>query len=113
LQLHELRFAEGSPIGGTKKKKHSALRSFEGLVGLLMAELIGQNKRWSWLADFQANRWRNLLVVGRVFLPTGKTKDSEKEKDGNRSFHFGSKFRFVACRAARAQRRQAEHMQGG
>jgi len=59
-----------------------------------MAELIGQNKRWSWLADFQTNRWRNLLVVGRAFLPIGKTKDPEKEKDGNGNLHFGSQIPF-------------------
>src|SRR5258708_4194805 len=59
-----------------------------------MAELIGQNKRWSWLADLQANRRRNLLVVERAFLLTGKTKDSEKDKGGNRNLHFGSRIPF-------------------
>ena len=41
LQLHELRFAEGSPVGRTEEKKNRAVRSFKRLVGLLMPELIG------------------------------------------------------------------------
>jgi hypothetical protein len=41
LQLHELRFAEGSPVGRTEEEKNSAVRSFKRLVGLLMPELIG------------------------------------------------------------------------
>jgi hypothetical protein len=98
LQLHELRFAERSPIGGTKKKKDSALRPFKGLVRLFMAELIGQSKCRSLLTDLQANRRRNRLMGGRAFLRAGKTKKSDKENDGNGNLHFGSKFRFVACR---------------
>src|SRR5271155_2918147 len=38
LQLHELRFAEGSPVGRTEEEKNSAVRSFKRLVGLLMPE---------------------------------------------------------------------------
>jgi hypothetical protein len=44
LQLHELRFAEGSPVGRAEEKEHCAIRPLERLVGLIMAELIGQNK---------------------------------------------------------------------
>ena len=40
LQLHELRFAEGSPVGRTEEKENSAVRSLKRLVGLYMAELI-------------------------------------------------------------------------
>jgi hypothetical protein len=95
LQLHELRFAKGSPIGGTEEKENRTLRTFQCLVGLLMAELIGQSKCRRVLADFQAQRWRNGLIGGRIFLPTSKTKQSEKEKYGNRDFHFCSKLEFV------------------
>jgi hypothetical protein len=40
LQLHELRLAEGSPVGGAEEQDDGALRSFERLVGVLMTELI-------------------------------------------------------------------------
>src|SRR5437763_8912204 len=56
LQLHELRFAEGSPIRRAEEKKNCALRTLQSLVGLSSAELIGLAKRRSVLADFQANR---------------------------------------------------------
>jgi len=101
LQLHELRFAEGSPIGGAKKQKDSALRPFEGLVGLCMAELIGKSERRRRLTDLQANRRRNRPIGWRAFLPNGKTEESGKEEDGNRNFHFGSRFRF-RCLPVRA-----------
>jgi hypothetical protein len=39
------RFRQAQPIGRTEKEKDSALRPFEGLAGLFMAELIGQSKR--------------------------------------------------------------------
>jgi hypothetical protein len=107
LQLHELRFAEGSPIGRTKKKKDSALRPFEGLVGLFMAELIEEGKRRSRSTDLQANRRRNCVIGGRVFLPARKSKESDKEKDGDRDSHFGSIFGFVAYRCPPAQLRQS------
>jgi hypothetical protein len=107
LQLHELRFAEGSPIGGTKKKKDSALRPFEGLIGLFMAELIGESERRSRLTDLQANRRSNCVITRRFFLPTGKTKESDKKKDSNRNFHSGSKFGFV--RSTRADEATSKH----
>ena len=44
LQLHELRFAEGSPVGRTEEEENSALRSLERLVGLFMTKLIGERK---------------------------------------------------------------------
>ena len=64
LQLHELRFAEGSPVGRAEEKEYCAIRPLERLVGLHMAELIGQNKSRCWLADFQADRWSNSLISG-------------------------------------------------
>jgi hypothetical protein len=87
-QLHELRFAKWSPIGGAEEKENRTLPTFQCLVGLLMAELIGQNKCWRVLADFQAKRGRNGLIGWRVFLNTSKAKQSEKEKNSNRNFHF-------------------------
>jgi len=41
LQLHELRFAEGSPVSRTEEKEDSAVRPLERLVGLFMTELVG------------------------------------------------------------------------
>ena len=45
LQLHELRFAERSPIGGAHKEKNCSVRSSQLLDGLLMTKLIAQSKR--------------------------------------------------------------------
>jgi hypothetical protein len=92
LQLHELRFAEGSPIGGAEEKENRTLRTFQCFVGLFVAELIGQSKCRRLLADLQAKRGRNGLIGGRVFSPTRKAKQSKKEKYGHRNFHF--KFAF-------------------
>jgi len=79
LQLHELRFAEGSPVGRTEEKEDSAVRPFERLVGLLTTELIGQNKGRGLLAGLQANRRCNGLISGWFFLPTRKTEQSDNE----------------------------------
>jgi len=40
LQLHELRLAEGSPIGRAEEKEDGALWPLERLAGVFMAELI-------------------------------------------------------------------------
>ncbi len=40
LQLHELRFAEGSPVGGPEEEQNRTVRSLQCFVGLLMAKLI-------------------------------------------------------------------------
>jgi hypothetical protein len=44
LQLHELRFAKGSPVGGTEKEKHRSIRSFQCLIRLLVAKLVLRGK---------------------------------------------------------------------
>ena len=44
LQLHELRFAEGSPIRGTEEEKNSAVRALERLIGLFVAKLVAQGQ---------------------------------------------------------------------
>jgi len=99
LQPHELRFAEGSPIGGTKKKKDSALRPFESLVGLFMVELIGESERRSRLTDLQANRQSNCMIIGGFFLPTGKTKESDKKGwQSQLSFWLQIPFRSIDAR---------------
>jgi len=41
LQLHELCFAEGSPISGAEEKQNRALGAFQRVVGLFVTELIG------------------------------------------------------------------------
>jgi hypothetical protein len=95
-QLHELRFAEGSPIGGAEEKDNRTLRTFQCLVGLFPAELIGKNKCRSLLSNLQAHGRSNGVVGRWVFLPTRKTKDSNKEKHGNHNFHFCPRFGLVA-----------------
>src|SRR5258706_12631334 len=73
-----------------------------------MAELIGKSERRRRLTDLQANRRRNRAIGRRAFLPTGITEESGKEEDGHRDLHFGSRFGFVTCCCATAQRR-AKH----
>ena len=55
LQVHELRFAEGSPIGGAEEKKHRAIRPLQRLDGLLMTKLIARCNRCI-LSHLQADR---------------------------------------------------------
>ena len=83
LQLHELRLAEGTPIGGAEKEEDRALRSLERLVGVCMTELIGESKSWRLLTDLQANRKRKRVIGGRVFLTIHRSAQSRKEKDSN------------------------------
>ena len=40
LQLHELRFAEGSPVGRAEKDKHRSFRASDGFQGLSPSFLI-------------------------------------------------------------------------
>jgi hypothetical protein len=68
LQLHELRFAEGSPIGGAEEQEHRTIRPLQCLVGLLLAELVGQSKGGSQLADLQTDGWGSGLARGWLFL---------------------------------------------
>jgi len=56
LQLHELRFAKGSPIGGAEEKKHRAIRPLQRLDGLLMTKLIARCKGRCILSHLQADR---------------------------------------------------------
>src|SRR5271169_703065 len=51
LQLDQLPFAEGSPVGGTEKQKHRAVRSFQGIERLHPAKLVAKRKSWSLLID--------------------------------------------------------------
>jgi hypothetical protein len=106
LQLHELRFAKGSPISGAEEKENRTLRTFQCLVGLLMAELIGQSKCRRLLADFQAKRARGDLIGWRVFLPTTKAKQSKKEKYDHRNFHL--KFAFFLVQSSTPKTRQSD-----
>src|ERR1700747_2295859 len=106
LQLHELRFAKRSPIGGAEEKENRTLRTFQCLVGLLMAKLIGQSKCRRVLPDFQAKRARNDLIGGRVFLPTSKAKQSKKEKYDHRNSHL--KFVFFLVPSTTPKPRQSD-----
>jgi hypothetical protein len=51
LQLDQLPFAEGSPIGGTEKEENGAVGTFECLKGLCVTKLIVRGKGGSFLAD--------------------------------------------------------------
>jgi len=56
LQLDQLPFAEGSPVSGTEKEKHGAVRAFEGIESLLAAKLVVKRKCGSLLTDRESNR---------------------------------------------------------
>jgi hypothetical protein len=44
LQLHELRFAKGSPICGAEEKDNRAFWTFQCFVGLFVTELIDKGE---------------------------------------------------------------------
>jgi hypothetical protein len=46
LQLHELRFAERSPVGRAEKDEHRSFRASDGFQGLSAAFLILSRKIW-------------------------------------------------------------------
>ena len=54
LQLHELDFTEGSPICGTEKDQHGALRTHDRLQSLRPAVLILRRNGWNGLAGVRA-----------------------------------------------------------
>jgi hypothetical protein len=56
LQLDQLRFAEGSPIGRTEEKQDRPFRSLQGLDGLVLAKLVPRSKGRRFLSHLQSNR---------------------------------------------------------
>ena len=95
LQLHELRFAEGSPIRRAEEKKNCALRTLQSLVGLSSAELIGLAKRRSVLADFQANRRSKGRFVRWHFLFGRNRKGNQnQQKKDTPDLHISLRIRF-------------------
>src|ERR1700757_2497592 len=69
LQLHELRFAEGSPIGGTKEKENCSFWTLQCLIGLFVPKLIRQGECRRFLADLKPNWPSNSLAGLAAFLP--------------------------------------------
>src|SRR5258708_26608362 len=90
LQLAELRLAEGSAVGGAEEQDDGALRSFERLVGVFVAELITQSKCRRLLTDLQADRRSQGVIRGRVFLTARNSRQSSQEKNDNPNFHLCS-----------------------
>jgi hypothetical protein len=56
LQLDQLRFAEGSPIGRTEKQKYRAVRSLQCLDGLVVVKLVARSECRRRLAHLQSER---------------------------------------------------------
>ena len=56
LQLDQLRFAEGSPIGRTEEKQDRPVRPLQGLDGLVMAKLVPRSKGRRFLSHLQSIR---------------------------------------------------------
>jgi hypothetical protein len=92
LQLHELRFAEGSPIGGTKEKENCSFWTLQCLVGLFVAKLIRQGECRRFLADLKPNWPSNSLAGLAAFLPASGGKKSNGNQNGNPNFHLCSRF---------------------
>jgi hypothetical protein len=92
LQLHELRLAEGSPVGGSEEKEDGAFCSLERLVAEFMAELIMQSKCRHSVADLEADGWSYGVICGRVILTACKDRQSDQEKNANGNFHLYSRF---------------------
>jgi len=88
LQLHELRFAKGSPISGAEEKEDRALGPLESLVGVLLAELINHSKCRGLLADLQTDGGKNHLIAGPGDLAIRKGTQSHQENDINYSSHL-------------------------
>ena len=86
LQLDQLRFAEGSPVGGTEEKQDRALRTFQCVIGLFVTRLIPESKRRSALPDFDADGRRSHTMDGWAFLCDEKARNSDEEQDGSCRF---------------------------
>jgi len=56
LQLDQLRFAEGSPIGRTEEKQDRPFRPLQCLDGLVMAKLVPRSEGRRFLSHLQSNR---------------------------------------------------------
>ena len=55
LQLDQLRFAEGSPIGRTEEKQNRPFRPLQCLNGLVMAKLVRRSKGRRFLSHLQSD----------------------------------------------------------
>lgn len=56
LQLDQLRFAEGSPIGRTEEKQNRPFRPLQCLNGLVMAKLVRRSEGRRFLSHLQSDR---------------------------------------------------------
>jgi hypothetical protein len=56
LQLDQLRFAEGSPIGRTEEKQNRAACPLQCLDGLVMAKLVPRSEGRRFLSHLQSDR---------------------------------------------------------
>jgi hypothetical protein len=79
LQLHELRFAKGSPICGAEEKDNRAFWTFQSFVGLFVTGLIDENELWRPLADLEPDRWSRVAYGWAAFL----TARGGKQYNGN------------------------------
>ena len=60
LQLDQLPFAVGSPIGGTEEEENRAVRSFQTFERLFLAELVASRKCGRFLSNGEPNRSEQL-----------------------------------------------------
>ena len=72
LQLHELRFAEGSPVRRTEEQKHRSVCPFQRIAGYVFAKLVAGRKGWHLLAHVRPSQGRSQARGGRLIQPTTK-----------------------------------------
>ena len=64
LQLHELRFAKGSPIGGAEEKKHRAIRLPSASRWIAHDQIDREMQRPAPAGQFPANRGSHTVIRG-------------------------------------------------
>ena len=88
LQLHELRFAERSAIGGMEEKENRTLQTLQRLVRLFVAELISQSKMPAPAGRPPSQEMEESPDWQGNPLPQREGQTVQKRKVSQRDFHF-------------------------
>jgi hypothetical protein len=79
LQLHQLRFAEGSPIRGPEEKKYRSVASAQCLVGGSVAKLIVRCEGRRRLPNLRSDSGRNGLFARCVVLLFSEAEETKNQ----------------------------------
>jgi hypothetical protein len=84
LQLDQLPFAVGSPIGRAEEKKNGSFRTFQRLKRVFTAKLVARRKRGRLLAYFKPDRCQllNGCNPNGITLKRALDRDAISEKTG-------------------------------